>query len=164
MGSWVISILYISGKTQDLLSSAPRASWKHHLYKWSRKTVGLKETWAVSWLVCFRLLVPYPFLHGPNNYKDTKPQMSASLKNLANTGTWRQVFICLRPRSLLPPVTHCMNTCTPVLIHTVKTTFRFDIFIDIWSMLSPNPRSLGKKWRGVDQRMAPNIRAWNVTS
>jgi hypothetical protein len=35
--------------------------------------------------------------HGPNNYKDTKPQLSAFLKKFTFKGTWRQVFICLRP-------------------------------------------------------------------
>ncbi len=59
--------------------------------------------------------------HGPNIYKDTKPWMSAFLKNwvkvlggrcLSDWGPWSP--------SPAPPVTHCINTCTSVIIHTGK--------------------------------------------
>ncbi len=42
--------------------------------------------------------------HGPNINKDTKPKISAFLKNLK--GTWRQVFICRRHP--IPPTYHCI--------------------------------------------------------
>ncbi len=38
---------------------------------------------------------------GPNIYKDTKPQMSAFLKNWRQEGSWRQVFIWARTPPLL---------------------------------------------------------------
>ncbi len=46
--------------------------------------------------------------------------MSAFLKKFTRKGTWRQVFICLRPPipSPSPPLLHTIHT--PVLIHTGK--------------------------------------------
>ncbi len=51
--------------------------------------------------------------------KTSNPKCRLFLK-LTSKGTWRQVFICLRPpipSHPPPPVTHCMNIYTPVLIH-----------------------------------------------
>jgi hypothetical protein len=39
--------------------------------------------------------------HGSNIYKETKPQNVGFSKKFTFTGTWRQVFICLRPPLLL---------------------------------------------------------------
>jgi hypothetical protein len=44
----------------------------------------------------FELVLGWVDIMGPNVYKDTKPECHLLLK-LTSKGTWRQVFICLRP-------------------------------------------------------------------
>ncbi len=63
------------------------------------------------------------FHHGPNIYKDTKPLMSAFLKNWPVKVLGGRCLPFWGPRSPpLSPVTRCMNTYnilhTPVLMHT----------------------------------------------
>ncbi len=78
-----------------------------------------------SIIVCFLSLLLKDGLNPPPfeiscSWPRAMDLISMKTPKLTSKGTWRQVFIYLRPPIPSPPVTHCMNTCTPVLIHTGK--------------------------------------------
>ncbi len=64
----------------------------------------------------------YCYVHGPNIYKDTKPFMSAFLKNLPVKVLGGRCLSVWGPQSPTPPplYTLCEYIHTPVLIHTCK--------------------------------------------
>ncbi len=86
--------------------------------------------------------------------------MSAFLKKLTSKGTWRQVFICMRPPIPLP--LHTVWIHTPVLIHPALLSVSCELVLNL--ALAPSWVSLGHLLKLKCAHSPLNLRILSSTS